>query len=159
MSATNDTRGSSSLATDAQPDGVHAVAIKLPPFCVEDPISWFDHAGRSAKPGIRHIATDECCYWYIMSLHAETSSCTTHALSSVAAGNCYDQLKTFLMSPFSPSVHQREEKLLGLSKLGDCSLMQFADCMWRTFGDHYPAILLQQIFRRSLPTYVQDALT
>lgn len=120
MATTNETPRSSSPALEGQPDLVHAVMIKLPLFYVDDPVSWFDQA--EAQFAIHHITGDENQHWYVcVSLDAETSSHAMCALSSMATSSCYTHLKSFLVNAFSPSIHQRAEKPLDLSKLSNRS--------------------------------------
>lgn len=83
---------------------------------------------------------------------------SSRTLLRVDKQDLYDSLKTFLIQMFSPSQHQHTKQLLEMSKLGECSPIQYADHMWQTLGDHDPAILLLQIFRRSPTVYIQDAL-
>lgn len=88
----------------------------------------------------------------------QMSSHATCALHGVAATDRYDRLKKFLIWAFSPIQHQRVTRLMSFTDLGDHSSTQFADLMWHTLGDYDANILLPQIFGRSLPPYVQDAL-
>lgn len=138
----------------ASSPAVQAVSVKLPEFYLNDPAGWFLRA--EAQFSLRGVTQDKTHFWHVLAaLYAETSACFA---GKAPQGERYSTLKAFLIKTYSPSCWERADCILVATDLGNKKPSALANHLLTLLSDHSTDILLQHIFLRCQPTYIQDAL-
>ncbi len=84
----------------------HAIAIKLPPFCVPQPEVWFAQA--EGQFALRNITTDTTKYYYILTaLDNDTVVRVADFIKMQPSENKYESLKNRLVATYARSEYER----------------------------------------------------
>lgn len=151
--------GNTGLPQDTKPTtaSVQVVSVKLPEFYVSDPATWFLCA--ETQFGLHNVTQDDTCFWHVLSApDTETSALALHVASKATPGENYSTLKNFLVKTLSPSHWEQADCILTTTELGDRRPSALANHLLTLLGNHSMDILIQHIFLRCLPTYIQGTL-
>ena len=138
-----------------QPQAVHAVSLKLPPFWPTDPVVWF--AQVEAQFLTRGITSQSTQFSYVIaSLQPEIAQEIRDLLISPPTETPYDVLKATLIHRTSASEQKRIHQLLIAEELGDRQPSQLLRKMRQLLGDNVLEDgILRQLFLQRLPQNIQ----
>ncbi|GBM72929.1 hypothetical protein AVEN_68505-1 [Araneus ventricosus] len=137
---------------------VSRIAVRVPPFCRENPTIWFSQLeSQFITSGIVQDSTK--CHTVVASVETEILSQVSDVITSPPNNNMYKTLKERLINIFSDSEERRLKKLLQDVELGDkrpsMLLRQMQDLAGNRVGDE----LFRSLWLQRFPTQMQAILT
>ncbi|XP_034172342.1 uncharacterized protein LOC117600704 [Osmia lignaria lignaria] len=136
---------------------VAAVSVKVPPFWVEEPETWF--AQLEGQFHVAGISVDATKFAYVVgNLEGRYAREVADVIKNPPAADRYDTLKRQLIARLSQSEDKKLRQLLEKEKLGDRSPSQFLRHLKGLGGEAVPEKLLRSIWSSRLPQTVQAIL-
>ena len=139
---------------------VSAVALKLPPFCPDDPELSF--AQVEAQFATRRITSQQTKFDYVIAnLDPRFATEVRELILSPPATDPFDVLKKSMVERIAASQQNRIKELLCVEELGDRKPSQLLRRMQQLLGEKLSKIgdsFVRQLFLQRLPTNVQMVL-
>ena len=138
-----------------QPQAVHAISLKLPPFWPTDPVVWFAQVeAQFLTPG---ITSQSMQFSYVIaSLQPEIAQEIHDLVISPPTETPYDVLKATLIRRTSASEQKHLHRVLIAKELGDHQPSQLLRKMRQLLGDNVLEDgILRQLCLQRLPQKIQ----
>jgi hypothetical protein len=130
--------------------------VRLPPFWIEQPASWFAQA--EAQFHLAGITNELTKFYHVVSqLDARLTAEVDDIIRSPPQQDPYNTLKTELIKRVCPSKDQRTRRLFTLEELGDRRPSQFLRHL-RSLAPDMPDSFLRILWTSRLPSNVQTIL-
>lgn len=144
------------IMPDNEPE-VSRVGVRVPPFYPDKPALWFMQL--ESQFVLANITADATKFHYALAqLDSATASIVEDIITSPAAAERYQQLKTELIKRLSVSREKRLHQLLTNEELGDRKPTQFLRHLKSLAGAGVPEDFMRSIWTSRLPTSTQTII-
>lgn len=136
---------------------INRVAVRIPPFCADDPELWFAIVERSfASAG---VSTDLTKFGYVTAaLDPRYAMEVRDVIVNPPATSAYDTLKCELIKRLSTSQEQKTRRLLEHEEIGDRKPSQFLRHLRSLAGTSIPDSVVRTLWMGRLPANMQAIL-
>jgi hypothetical protein len=143
------------MLSNSQLPSISSVALRIPPFCTDDPELWFSIAERSfAAAGIRDDAAKTANV--LITLDSRTRQAVREEIVSLPGEHQYLTLKKALVTRFGTSQREKTRQLLANQQRGDRSAGQYLRHLRYLAGNEDAnSQIVEEIWRRAFPAQIQ----